>query len=548
MHWIEKVVEELENYIATTKNKTKQDTIIINGGLSVSGLQHIGRLRGEIIVSETVRKLLERKGYRVKQYLVLYTQDAWKGKESQVMSFGDEREGRKYAGWPLIRVPDPKKCHANWVEHYWEDFGGYLDKFTDGKIEVVTTTELYKTKLKDIVKEAINKKEKLRLTINKYRGRNPYPEEWIPFEPICDKCGRIDKAKAIKYYSETEEVEYTCENCGRRGKTSIANGKLNWRVEWASIWKALNIDFEPFGKDHATPGGSRDSCVDLSINVFETKPPMGLAYEWVSLRVNGKEFDMGSSDFLGITPKDWYQVAHPEVLRYLYLKEHPRRKVVIDMTLIPNYYEEFYRAESLYYDAMKTHGNLESLPENEYEIAKTYELSMLEPIPSEKPLQPSYLTIALAVQLVPPDNLAENVVKRLKSSRIIPQQLRPFDKKRITDIAWRTKNWVEKYASPQIRFTLLQQLSEELKAKLMYRDLLLRLGEELLKLGENWSEESIKDVMIKVTQGLKDDEKKAFYKEFYMIIIGKEFGPRAAPLIEILGQDFVKKRFIEDLS
>jgi hypothetical protein len=35
-------------------------------------------------------------------------------------------------GWPLIRVPDPKGCHSNWVEHYWEDFGGYLDKFTDG--------------------------------------------------------------------------------------------------------------------------------------------------------------------------------------------------------------------------------------------------------------------------------------------------------------------------------------------------------------------------------------------------------------------------------
>lgn len=547
MHWIDKVVEELENYLSSVKNKSVEDEVIINGGLSVSGLQHIGRLRGEVIISETVRRLLEKKGYRVKQYLVLYTQDAWKGKESQISSFGNRDEGRKYVGWPLIKVPDPYKCHANWVEHYWEDFGGYLDKFTDGKIDVLMTTELYKTDLKGVVKEAIDKREKLRLVVNKYRGRNPYPEGWIPLEPVCENCGRIDKTKAVKYYPESEEVEYVCESCGFRGKTRIYNGKLNWRIEWASIWKALDIDFEPFGKDHATPGGSRDSCVDLSINVFDAKPPMGLPYEWVALRKDGKEFDMGSSDFLGITPKDWYQIAHPEILRFLYLRENPKKKVVIDLSLIPTYYEEFYRAEDLYYKGVNELGGLDKLPENEYEVARTYELSLLAPPPAERPLQPSYFTLALAVQLVPEKGLTENIVKRLKSAKIINKELSHYDYKRIEEMGWRAKNWVEKYAPPHIRFTILKDVSPELKERLRFRGLLMKLGEELLGLGEGWGEGAIKEAMIKVTQNLSESEKKAFYKEFYTIIVGKEYGPRAAPLIEILGPEFVKRRLLEDL-
>lgn len=548
MHWIEKIVEDLENYLVTIKNKSKDDTVIINGGLSVSGLQHIGRLRGEVIISEVVRKLLEKKGYKVKQYLVLYTQDAWKGKESQINSFENPNEGKKYVGWPLIKVRDPKSCHANWVEHYWQDFGGYLDKFTDGKIEVITTSELYKTSLRELVEEAINKKEKLRIVINKYRGRNPYSEEWIPFEPVCQNCGRIDKAKATYYNPESKEVEYLCENCGYKGKTSITDGKLNWRIEWASIWKALNIDFEPFGKDHATPGGSRDSCVDLSINVFENKPPMGLAYEWVSLRIQGKEFDMGSSDFLGITPKDWFHIAHPEILRFLYLRENPRRKVVIDLLLIPNYYEEFYKAENLYYEAINKKGGLDKLPDNEYELAKTYELSLLNPPPKEKPLQPSYFTLALAVQLVPRENLTENVIKRLKSSKIVTKELSQTDYKRIEETAWRARNWIDRYAPESLKFSIVSELHEEIKNKLSFKDYLISLGEELLRLGDEWSEATIKESMIKVTTRLSDEEKKAFYREFYSIIIGKDHGPRAAPLIEILGPEFVKKRFIEDLS
>lgn len=538
MHWLEKVVDELEVYLA---KKGKKGLVVVSGGLSVSGLQHIGRLRGEVIVSEVVRRLLRKRGHEAKQYLVLYTQDAWKGKEAQLREFGRPEDGRRYLGWPLIRVPDPYGCHSNWVEHYWEDFGGYLDRFTDGEIEVVTTTELYMTSLKPIVRELIAKREKLRQIMNKYRGRNPYPEGWIPFEPVCERCGRIDTTRSTRYDEASDEVEYVCELCGYRGRAPITMGKLNWRAEWASIWKALGTDFEPFGKDHATPGGSRDSCVDISVNVLGNVPPMGLPYEWVSLRVGGKEVDMGSSDFLGITPKDWYEVAEPELLRFVYLRELPKRKIVIDLTQVPQYYEEFFRAERAFYSAAK-----EGLEAETAFLAKTYELSLLRDPPPGMPLQASFLTLALAVQLVPWDNLVENVLRRLRSSGIIRGSLSNEDVERLVSMIRRARAWVERHAPDHLRFSIVEHVDESVVRRLAYRSRLIALGEELLRL-EEWSEASIKETMIAATRDLNDEERKQFYKEFYMLTIGRESGPRAASLLEVLGKDFVRKRFVEDL-
>jgi lysyl-tRNA synthetase class 1 len=166
-HWIDEIAEWVEEEL---KKRGKKEVYVFNGGLSVSGLQHIGRLRGEVILPEVLRRILEKKGFKIRQYLTLYTQDPWKGKKEQLKQFKNEEEARRFSGWPLIKVPDPKGCHSNWVEHYWSEFGPYLSEFTDGKIEVVCTHELYKGPLKEFAKEAITLKDRVRDVINKYRA------------------------------------------------------------------------------------------------------------------------------------------------------------------------------------------------------------------------------------------------------------------------------------------------------------------------------------------------------------------------------------------
>src|SRR2546427_579554 len=417
--------------------------LVINAGLSVSGLQHVGRLRGEITLSQLLTRSFREHRRNAVQSLVLYTQDEWKAKETQVAQFTKE-DGRKYAGRRLIDVPDPVGCHANWVEHFWQDFGGVLDRFAPG-IRIVTTTDTYRNpEMQALVRDLASRAEEVRATVNKYRTRHPYPTGWIPFEAFCENCGTIG---ATTTSIDGMLASYRCERCGHSGKSSIEKGKLNWRLEWPALWKVYRVDIEPFGKDHATPGGSRDSCAEIAETIMHFRPPMGIPYEWVGIADRGKDLgDMGSSDFLGFTPAQWVAVGDPEVLR--------------DTGMLTRRATEFESAR---------------------------------------------------------------IARRLAQSRV----------------------WVEKYATEN-RVKLLESLMTEVKAQLDQDDRkALRLFATKAA-AIRWNEDSIKESMVSLTKkGGLPVETGRFFRDLYLVLLGSEKGPRAAPFLAVLEKDWVLRRLNE---
>ncbi|HDI74714.1 MAG TPA: lysine--tRNA ligase, partial [Thermoprotei archaeon] len=478
--------------------------------------------------------------------LVLYIVDPWKGKETQLKQFSNPKEALSYRGYPLFKVPDPFGCHSSWVDHYWEDFGNYLKDFAVD-VKIVTTEELYKKneKMKDFVKKVIEKKELVRRVINKYRGRKPYPKGWIPFEPICEKCGRIDTTEATSVDLKSYRVKYTCLNCGYSGETSMENGKLMWRLEWVGIWYSLEVCFEPFGKDHAMPGGSRDSCVDLALNVFKLKPPVGLAYEWVGYSVRGRDIgDMGSSDFIGFTPKDWLEVAEPEVLRYLYLFSDPMKRVVLSLEQIPSYTEKFDRAERIFYELEETKPN-----EDKERIVKSYKLALLSDPPKSPPFQLSYYHAVALCQVIPEErDLLEEALKRLKATGILKKEkLDEYSLRRIKSRLERARRWVKKYAPSVYRIKPSEELSTEaLRAVNVEVVPLLEALLENLKRAE-WNENEIKKSMMAVPKKSKSEEKK-FFKALYLIFFAKDRGPRIAFYLAMLDKKWVLDRLSEALK
>ncbi len=534
VHWIDRLATKVEQSL----RKRNKKEYVFNGGLSVSGLQHIGRLRGEVLIPEALRRILESKGCRIRQILTLYTQDPWKGKKEQRAQFSNPEEAKKYTGWPLFKVPDPKGCHKNWVEHYWSDFGPYLGEFTDGKIDIVTTTELYEGPFKEFIMNiVIPRKEEFRATINKYRGRKPYPESWIPVEPICANCGRIDKTVALNI-SSNGIVEYKCKNCGHHGHTHVSNAKLNWRIEWAGIWYILNVDFEPYGKDHATPGGSRDSCVDLARNVIGFEPPEGEWYEWVAIRVNGKTSDMTSSGFVGITPREWLEIAHPQILRYIYFSVDPHKKIIVDLERIPQYYDQYYRAERVYFGVEDVEDEIES----KY-LARTYELSHPAKPPERLPVQVPYTHMAILAQIVGPGNVKE-AMKRLRKTGHVRGDVDDYSLSWIAGLLEKSYNWALRYAPSNMRFEIVRELSPTIRESLRYRDALCVLARKL-KTVDTWSGDAIKNAMIEATAGMSAKDRREFYKEFYRLFLGRDYGPRAAPLLSLLDKEFVVGRLEE---
>lgn len=539
-HWIDDIVSGLLSYWGDL------DHYVCNCGLSVSGLQHIGRLRGEIILTNTVKEELKRKGYEAKHSLVLYTQDQWKGKESQLQVFQDREFAKSLVGRRLVDVPDPQECHGNWVEHFWEPFGNYLDEFAI-EVEVVSTTELYKRdELKSLVKEVFMRSDAIRELVNKYRGRKPYPEGWIPFEALCNKCKVIGGHRILNFDLSSYRVEYECSNCGDRGWSRIEDGKLNWRVEWAALWVALNVNFEPYGKDHATPGGSRDSCVEIVQKFFNKRPPYGTPYEWVALAYAGKEIgDMGSSDFMGITPEDWLLVAEPEVLRYLCLKNKPMRRMVIDPTKVPEYSDIYDQAERVFYGLEDVEQEKEK-----FEIIRSYELSQLRPPPEEIPIQLKYGHAVTLVQVLPEGFSLQSAIKRLRSTGLIKKdQLSDLDIKRIESRLRRAKNWVAKYAPEHLKIQILGTLPPEIKESLSVEQKnALKTLSNLLSSRTQLTEEELEKELYQIAKKESGLGSRAFFKTVYQVLLGKDQGPRLAPFLLLLERKWVIDRLEEAAS
>ena len=533
-HWLDDLVSEIIAYWG-------KGTLRINCscGLSVSGLQHVGRLRGEVTLANTVMHQLKDQGYETRHTIVRYTSDEWKGKEAQLSQFPKTVKAQAYVGRRLIDVPDPQSELSSWVDRYWLDFGNYLDHFSRDA-EIVSTHEIYaRPEMHELVRYTIQHREAARKIINKYRERNPFPDTWIPVHVVCEQCNRISTTTVLSTDLDAYTAEYRCDECGTTGTTSIENGKLSWRIEWAALWKVLDVGFEPFGKDHATPGGSRDSAKEIAEQFFKFKPPVPFAYEWVGLsEANVDKGDMGSSDFNGFTPKTWVSVAPGTVLRYLYLKNRPMKRIVLGLENIPTYIGQFDRAERVYYgiDDPKA-------PDQEVaDIRRSYELAHLKSIPSEAPIQIPYLHAVLLGQIISPENLPDAAIAKLIESEIISAPLSKSQLAYIKSRLDRAFTWVSKYAPSSSRIVLIEEppakLAQEVTPKL--RDLYQQLWKSLSP--KNWTERTITNAMRPLTQQLTKKEQRTFFRNLYQAFLGEDRGPRISAFFAFTDPKLVLSR------
>ncbi|MEM4432142.1 MAG: lysine--tRNA ligase, partial [Desulfurococcaceae archaeon] len=229
-------------------------------------------------------------------------------------------------------------------------------------------------------------------------------------------------------------------------------------------------------------------------------------------------------------------VAHPHVLRYILLKTPLMKKIVIDLVEIPKYYDDYYRAERVYYGLEKI-----ADPQEEVLMKRSYELSYPrgEP-PPKQPLQIPYSHLAILTQVIPRDLWFTEGVKRLRSTGMIREELDEYSMKRLFETMEKSYNWVLKYAPDQMRVEIKSDIDEKLLSSIPsnYVSYLIRIRRELSEI-DVWNEENVKNALIKATDGLSDQERRKLYEYFYMIITGKSYGPRAAPLLALMGRERV---------
>ncbi len=522
-HWADQLKEKI------IKEREEKERYVFNCGMSISGMMHIGNLRGELLIPSSIAKIFESTEKKVDFKGVYYTQDRFKARDGQVQNFENPEDAKKYKGWRLIDVPDPKDCHENWVEHFNSKNDPFLSKFGI-EVDPITTTEFYRMEeTKSLVKGFLKERNRVRKILNQYRERNPYPEGWIPFDPLCKKCRRIDSTESIDLDFKEERVKYKCNSCGSEGWSSIENGKLAWRLEWSALWEILEVDFEPFGKDHATPGGSRDSCVKLS-KEFGLNYPSGFPFNWVYWKKDGNIKEMTSSGNVGMTAEDFLEIAEPEVLNYLYISTKPMKEIYFNPLELPTYTRRFDRAEAVYFDEKEARTEKRGM-----NMKRNYELAVKE-VPDKKPLRVPYGTCAFVAQLAEKE---DRLLELTKKTGQIPDTVSGKDKGAILNRIKRAGKWIKKF-NPEQHVIKVQENVLDVKDRLSeeQKEVLRKLREDLEE--KQWKPDELQNriYQFKEEYGISAGE---VFQAVYLAVLGKKSGPRAGQLIKAVGQDKVVK-------
>jgi lysyl-tRNA synthetase class 1 len=348
--WADEVADRIEA-------RDPGDPVVIKGGVSPSGAPHIGHVN-EVMRGYYVAEVLRERGHEVRQVFTSDDRDPLRSIPHRLMDLDWELRERgefdvgalgKNLGRPLTDVPDPFGCCDSFGAHQTE----LLEQSAEAMgvpIDVVSTTELYENgDFEAVTRSILERAELAREVLAKYQDK--VDADYAPFRPQCSACGLITEG-VTGVDPEAGTVEYVCsdveagnrviEGCGHEGTATLREGKLPWRFEWPAQWRVLEVDFEPFGKDHAE--GSWPSGTDIAETVLGDDPPEPMVYEWFTL--DGEALSSSSGNV--ITVEEVLEIVEPDVFRYFFAK-NPRKARDFSVERIDDLVDDFDRFERAYF-------------------------------------------------------------------------------------------------------------------------------------------------------------------------------------------------------
>lgn len=513
MHWADVIAEDLLK---------KDKKHILATGITPSGPIHIGNMR-EVLTTDAVYRSIINKGGKAE---FIYIADDFDNLRKVYPFLNKKYE--KFVGLPLSEIPCPCGEHKSYADHYLFSF---LDSLKELGINptVYRANEMYKKGMfKEAIQTALDNTEKIKIIIEKISKRQ-LPKNWIPFNIRCEKCGTITSAIPVLY--NYPYVEYTCA-CGYEGKADITKGgvgKLPWRVDWPARWKILNVTYEPFGKDHGAAGGTHDTGVAISKEIFSYTPPKYTMYEFILLKGKGA---MHSSKGTALSAEEMLKMTPPEVLRFLLMNNQPNKHIQFDPGLgLLNLIDEYDQLERVFFGKEKEIKGMKDL-DTTYALSKPYKVS------KEIPLQLPYRHLVTLIQIG--DNWQE-VKKILQRTNQIPKNIKKEDEEHLKQRAEHAKYWLERFAPETVKFKVQKRLPD-IKLEKEQIQFLEEFLEKISKI--DWEAEKIHNVIYEISEKRKIPIKIAF-KTLYQIILGKEKGPRAGYFLSNLEKEFIIKRIEE---
>jgi len=307
----------------------KKGKIVLQTGYGPSGLPHIGTF-GEVARTSMVVNALN------------YLTDLPK----EIITFSDDMDGlrkipdnvpkkeilRKNLHKPLTNIPDPFEKFSSFGEHNNEMLKKFLNKFKFN-YNFKSSSHMYRSgffneSLKKILQKYDDIMEIILPTLGKERQKT-----YSPFLPICPDTGIVLEIPVLEINKDNSKIIF--DNNGKKIETSILDGncKLQWKVDWAMRWYALEVDFEMYGKDLIESAILSTKIIKL----IGKENPTGFAYE---LFLDEKGEKISKSKGNGITIDQWLEYASPESLS-LFMYQNPKRAKKLYKELVPKAVDEY---------------------------------------------------------------------------------------------------------------------------------------------------------------------------------------------------------------
>ncbi len=523
MFWADSIAKQVvtrKKFRYLDKEITLPKKLVVKTSASLSGVLHIGRL-SDTVRGEAVVRALSDLGYNAELIWVAEDMDPLRK-----VPEGVPKNYAEYIGMPVSDIPDPWGCHESYAEHHESSYFDVLKAFVGTEMKKYSMRAEYrKGSFNKYIKLLLDKIELVREIQNRYRT-TPLPVGWSPWTPICEKCGKIITPRVTGI--ENGKIHYTCKDyrfekytakgCGHESLADPfkGEGKLMWKSEWAAQWIRWKVVAEGAGKEYQVPTSAFWVNAEIVEKVLGFPSPVPIFYEHIM--INGKKMSASLGNV--IYPKEWLEVARPEVLRYFYCKKLMKTRS-FSWVQLPNLHDEFDRCARIYHGLERADNDKE-----ERHLKRLYRMSQVESVLPYIPL--SYSHAAMVAQLFKDE---DRLVEALKRTGHFEEKLKDLILERVAQ----ARRWVRKYAPAEQRIEIkripeknvLKRLSEKTK------NALIELGEALTT-DQKKSEEELIALFREIAEknGMQTSE---LFKAFYLCVLGRERGPRATTLILSLG-------------
>ena len=481
------------------KHIDKKGKIILQTGYGPSGLPHIGTF-GEVARTSMVVNALN------------YLTDLPK----EIITFSDDMDGlrkipdnvpnkeilNKNINKPLTKVPDPFGKFNSFGEHNNEMLKNFLNNF-NFNYTFKSSTELYKKGFFNETLILILKKfdeimDVVIPTLGKDRQKT-----YSLFLPICPITEKVLEIPVKEINVKDNKIIF--DNHGKELEVCILDGscKLQWKVDWAMRWYALDVDFEMYGKDLI------ESAILSTkiIKILGKNNPSGFAYE---LFLDEKGEKISKSKGNGITIDQWLNYASPESLS-LFMYQNPKRAKKLYHEIVSKAVDEYLN----FIEKSKTQNELQLLLNPVWHVHN-----------GQIPKEDIIMSFSMLINLVETSNATSKeilwkFVKKYKTNineKNFPifDQLVGYAIKYFNEVIRKTKKYIKPSDKEKIALNELIKKLEGCNNKMTPEE----IQTEIYTVGKE--------------NGYKDNLRN-WFKLIYQVIFGDENGPRMGFFISFFG-------------